>query len=251
MLKMLDLLDEVAPSGNPIFLFETETGMLLGANQKAERLFLSSQNIYSLEAIFGNSLSLNGFIEAVSQELQTEDEIKIDDVEAVTTEGVVLPCSLVFCSFDEGKKGMLLIVKLQIDRRPEFTDNLLSRSKRPAFLLDYNEEELTIRQGNQKFYQAFACTADNIEEKYESRFENLLSEDDRHRYATLVSLSLEVESSGILDIPIQTARGDRLLFYYSKRVIKPLIDRGDHCAYCLLVENGETLQAVENPFSIC
>ncbi|MFI3255064.1 MAG: hypothetical protein R3Y63_12140 [Eubacteriales bacterium] len=248
MLKILEILDREAPSGNAIFLFEVDTGKVLGGNLEANDLFSTKHNVFDLKKIFGDSLPMESLMQRITIKLDEQKITSIDDVEVVCKKNEVHRCSLDFTYLTDERKGIIMIVKIKEDFRGIFLEMLLSNSKRPAFLLEYATDDLVIRNGNDTFYQAFVCTRDNIEEKYESRLENLLSEEDRERYMSDILTGIQGGSSGILQVPLRTARGETLLFYYSKKLIKPLIDEEDKCLFCLLVGTGETQEEVECPY---
>lgn len=247
MLKILELLDREAPSGNAIFLFEVKTGKVLGGNLEANDLFATKHNVFDMHKIFGTSISMKDIVQTVQPRLETNEVTTIEDVHAVDKDREVHQCTLDFTYLTEAKEGILMIVKIKEDLRPIFLELLLANSKRPAFLLDYTDG-LVIKNANEKFYNSFVCTRETIGTKYGNKLENLLSEEDRPSYITDITAALGEGFSAICNIPFRTARGDTLLFYYSKNVIKPLIDEDEKCVFCLLVGLDETIEVVEYPF---
>lgn len=249
MLHILELLDREAPSGNAIFLFEVATGKVLGGNGEANDLFSKKHNDFDLKKIFADTLPLESLVRTMTNRLDTMKVNSVNDVKATTVDGITHPCSVDFTYLTDDRKGLLMIVKIKEDLRPIFMEMLLANSKRPAFLLDYSEG-FGISNANEVFYQGFVCNRDNIQAKYGSKLENLLSEEDRAEYVTVLEDGISQNSSGILNVPFRTARGDNLLFYFSKTVIKPLIDEGDKILFCLLVAVGETKEDVEYPYDV-
>lgn len=247
MMKILELLDREAPSGNAIFLFDVDSGKLLGGNLEANDLFSEKKDVFDLKKIFGDSLPTESLVQRITLKLDGVNHTTLENIEATCKNQEVHKCSLDFTYLTNEKKGMLMIVKIKEDFRPIFLEMLLSNSDRPAFLMEYGDN-LRIRGGNEKFYQAFVCTRENIEEKYQSKVENLLGEEDRSTHLVNITQSISQDEKAILNIPFRTARGENLLLYYSKKLIKPLIDEDDPCIFCLLVGMSESIEEVECPY---
>lgn len=242
---LLHLLDKEAKSGNPIFLLHGKTGTILAGNQKANELFASQTGNFNLDKMFGKfvAMQMNEAVKRIANEIQ----VRISDIEATTEEKKVLQCNLDFSYATDTRESILMIVKIKEDYRPFFLDTLLKKSKRPTFFMELGEH-LTIRNGNDLFYQAFACTRENIGVKYENHFDNFLSKDDREDYVSDIVQAISEKNSAIVDVPLRTARGETLYFYFSKSAVKFLCDRKKPYVYCQLVQQDETLKSVENPF---
>lgn len=246
MLHILEILDTEAPSGNSIFLIETATSTILGGNRQANDLFAWRENVFDLPAIVKNVFTVSYIVEQAQLLLAQQDIASLDDIEVVTLKGEILKCSVDLIYATEQGEGLLLILKIKEDRRPHYLKMILDKNKRPAFLLRYGDD-LLVRDGNDLFFKSFACTRDNIQEKYQNNFELFLSEEERIHYVADIYQHIQQENKGILEVPLRTARGDTLFFYFSKDAIKHLVD-DEHCAFCLLVDQEETLEEIECPY---
>lgn len=246
VLQILELLDREVPSGNPIFMIKTEQKQLIGGNEKANQLFSTEKNVFDLEKLFEESFSAL-LTEAISQLKEGQTVFTAEDLSLKNVHGEKMCVHLEFTYATNDGAGIILIMKIQEDRRPHYIEMLLKKNKHPAFMVEYGEN-LMIRQGNDAFYHAFICTEENIEEKYQNRFENFLPEDERDEYVSDIFQALSKLESGIVDIPIQTAHRDNLFFYFSKNILKNLLEEGEKCIFCLLVEQDEKIEDIEYPY---
>lgn len=247
MQYILDLLDSEAPSGNAIFLLETATAKVFGGNREAIELFQEGTKPFDLKKIFKSVYTVENLIQTGKTMLETEDIAVIKEAEVLCQSGTTYPCVLNLMYATDNQDWLLIFVKIQEDRRPYFLRMLLEGSKRPAFFLEYGEE-LIVRDGNDAFYKAFACSPENIDEKYQRKFELFIDEEDRASAMSLIYDSIQKESNKIVNVILRTARGDALKFYYSQKTLKHLIDEEETLLYCLLVGLDDTLREVESPF---
>lgn len=245
MVHILELLDTEAPSGNAIFLIETESASVLGGNRQANDMFAQRPNDFNLKKILKNAYSVHYLIELAEELLAEQDIATLKNIEIITLKDEIFSCNLDLLYATENQEGLLIIVKIQEDRRPHYLKLLLDKNNRPAFLLHCGDD-LIVRGGNDLFYKSFACTRENIQEKYQNRFELFLSEEERLNYVAHIYNTLQQESHGILNVPLRTARGEVLYFYFSKKAIKHLVE--DTSVFCLLVGQNETLEQVECPY---
>lgn len=247
--QILELLDAEVNSGNAIFLVKKESGTVVGGNQQANAMFSKVTDVFDFSQILGEENTLENLLETAKKELETQETFTVSDIFIATHEGEKLPCNLDFTYITQDQTSLLLIVKLVEDLRPKYLEMLLKKSKRPTFLLDF-EEHMVIRAANDAFYSAFACTRENIDEKYENYFDNLLNSENREEYISDIYQGLNRNSSAILDVQVQIATGEDLLFYFSKEKAKDFLEEGDVCLFCQLVGANETFESVDSPYDV-
>lgn len=247
MERILTILRVLDHSKNGIFLIHTEAGTVSGGNATAKKLFPASKGKSSLSEILGGAFTDEFLMERVVPDLMETGKCFVDNTQVTTTTGETLQTELDFVLATDDMEYIFMIIRLKEDRRPFYLQTLLRKSKHPAFLLDYGER-FTVREGNTEFYNAFACTKDNIEEKYQSLFDNFLPEETREEDVLRIFSALAEKESDILDIHVQTSHGETLFFYYNVKKLRPLIDSDERCMFCLLVGKEETLENVEYPY---
>lgn len=247
MERILTILRVLDHSKNAIFLISTETVTANGGNDKARKLFGLTGRPVELEHILGPEFSSDGFMEKVIPSLMEKEKCLIVDAPVVSQHGEPIPCDLEFVLASDDMEFIFLIIRIKEDRRPQYLDMLLKKSKRPTFILDYSQD-LKVRDGNDLFFHSFACTRENIEQKYNSLFENFLVEETRVDDVERILAAIPEEPSGVIDIHIQTAHGDTLHFYYNSQKLTPLLEEHEKCLFCKLVEPEESLPAIEYPY---
>lgn len=247
MERILTILRVLDHSKNAIFLVSTETVSANGGNEKAKILFGLGPEQVNLETILGADFSPDKFMDTVIPALMEKDRCLIKNTDVTSSEGEPIPCDLEFVLATDDMEYVFLIVRIKEDRRPVYLDMLLQKSKDPTFILDYSEH-LIVKDGNELFYNSFACTKENIDEKYQSLFDNFLAEETKTEYIEKITAAIPENPSGILDIPVKTSHGDTLYFYYNTKKIKPLIEPHEKCVFCKLINPADSLTKVEFPF---
>ncbi|MFI3253693.1 MAG: hypothetical protein R3Y63_05075 [Eubacteriales bacterium] len=175
----------------------------------------------------------------------------IEDCNLKTQKRDLLPCSLEFTYAKDSKEAILLIVKIKEDHRPHYLNILLNHMKRPAFMMECAgilEVDLIIRSANDLFYQAFACTKETIGKRYDNHFQEMIHAQGRSEYVIDIVQGVQRSFSGIIDVPVQTANGDKMVLYFSHTIAKPLLEENDNRIFCLLVNPKDTLEEIECPF---
>lgn len=247
MLKVLEMLDREAPSGNPIFLFDVDTEKLLGGNEVANDLFATKHNEFNLEKSFGSGLPLESLVRTMTLRLDNAEVATIKNIDAVTKNNENRYCNTDFTFLTAQRKGILMTVKFKKDFRDFLIKTLLAKKKRPAFLLAF-EDELIIRTVNDIFCENFSCTRENIGEIYENKLANLLKEENRDINVAQIFSSVLSRESGMIPLPLKEELGGDLQLYFSKKIIKPLLAENDQCVYCLVATPEEKFEDVEYPF---
>lgn len=245
--RILTILRVLDHSKNAIFLISTEAVTANGGNDKARKLFGLGTNPVSVESILGSEFSNEGFMEKVIPSLMETEKCLIENAPVTSVAGEAVPCDLDFVLASDDMEYIFLIIRIKEDRRGHYIENLLLKSKEPTFILDYTDE-LLVRDGNDLFYQSFACSKEDIGDKYEHLFANFLAEETKEEDVQKILEAIPDNSSGILEIPIQTAHGDILFLYYNSKKLKPLVNENERCLYCKLIEQEVTLHKVEYPY---
>lgn len=249
MVQILELLDSEVKSENAIFLFEIATGKVEGGNLQANALFAKKPDEFDMLKILSPVDSIEGLLAEACEGLKATPHCIIYNKELFTVSEETVLCNMDFTYATDSMDRMLLIIRVKEDKRPEYLKMLLKKSKRPTFLIDFGQN-MVVRDANDVFYHSFACSADTIEAKYQSHFENFLGEENREEYILNISVALNQQEKGIVEVPLQTARGEVMYFYFSKVRITQFLPEGDTCIFCQLVNQKETLEDVEYPFDV-
>lgn len=249
MERILTILRVLDHSKNAIFVIETESSSFIGGNATARKLFDLPKGKVDVGQVFGQAFNGDILMEKVIPDLMESDKSRMDEVDISSVDGEKIPSTMEFVLGSDDMEFIFMILRIQVDRRPIYLDRLFNRSKRPTFMLEC-QEQLIVSFGNQAFYKAFACTPENIEEKYQNIFDNFLAEETKEEDIARIFEAIAKESSGILDIPVKVATGETLLFYFNYKKLKPLLDEDERCLFCQLVGQDETLEQVEYPYDI-
>lgn len=247
MKKILELLDSELNTENSIFILDGATASCFGGNAKANEHFANNPDQFDFSTIFYEENPLAPLLKQATEALESQERFEVAEQILFSKEKEKYNCNLEFTFVNDSRQAILMVVKIQEDQRPHYIKLLLDRSKRPAFLIEPGEH-FQIRAANEAFYKSFACTEKTIQAKYGGNFVNFLPEEGREEYISDIRQSLHRSNSAIVDVPLQTAFGEDLLFYFSKDEIKDLLEEGEECYYCLLVGPKETLEEVEYPY---
>lgn len=247
MERILTILRVLDHSKNAIFLIHTEAGTVSGGNAQAKKLFTTGSGTSTLGAILGGSFTDDFLMDQVVPDLMETGKCFVEDVPVETVTGETIDSALDFVLASDDMEYIFMIIRLKEDRRPFYMQTLLRKSKRPAFILDYGEQ-LIVKDGNDAFYQSFACSKDDIEEKYESLFDHFLAEETKTEDVDRIFDGISGKESDILDIHVKTSHGDTLFFYYNTKKLLPLLDPHEKCMFCQLVAQDDTLEHVEYPY---
>lgn len=247
MYKVVDLLDETVNSGNPIFIIDKKSGLPVAGNKVANDLFAESRNKFDFFKIFSKEIAIKLYI--IMENFR--DTVLIDDCQLKTQRRVMLQCSLEFNYAKDTKEAILLLVKIKEDNRAHYLNVLLNHIKRPAFILECAGEEetdLIIHNANSLFYDSFACTEENIGEKYDNLFQKMLNLDGREQFVQDIVQAVGEKTNGIIDVPVQTVQREILSLYFSHTMVKPLLKENDKRFFCELVDKESTIEEIECPF---
>ncbi|MFI3254136.1 MAG: hypothetical protein R3Y63_07325 [Eubacteriales bacterium] len=248
MKKIIELIDETVNTGHPIFLIDAEKGLPVAGNTIANDLFAEYTNKFDFFKIFNKEMSIQIFM---ILENFTGDKV-IEDCYVTTQKRDLLPCSVEFTYGKDTKEAILMIVKIKEDHRAHYLNILLNHMKKPAFMMECAgvlEVDLVIHSANELFYEAFACTKDTIGQKYQNHFQEMIHAQGRAEYITDITQAVQRSGSGIIDVPVQTSNGDKMVLYFSHTIAKPLLEENDSRIFCLLVNPEDTIEEIECPFA--
>lgn len=248
--KVLDALETQHNAVNAILVVEIALRRVVMANALAIQYFAVRGDEISLQKTLGRERDLSDLFSSVEEDLQVNVVSLLENTEVESTEGESLDCHITFTYATPEKKHVFIKIHPIIDNRPYYLEKFIESRKRPAFSLNINEN-LTVNHGNHLFYQAFACNKTSMKLRYKSYFGNLLSEERRHDYEGMIYAAIKENPVGKLDIPVQTANGETLFFYYDSLRLRQVEDDFNNNLFCLLVHDSDSLEDLTNPFDNC
>lgn len=247
-LSMLDILNQNANAVNAILAVDIEKQTVVGENQLAKEYFSAKEGATDFVRLLGPATNSDEFVRKVREALKRRDKVQITGAHVMGKTGEKLECDMTFSYITPENTHVFMKIRPKIDNKPYYLEKFIETRRRPAFTLNLHED-LTINYGNEAFFQAFACTKDTMKSKYNSLFANLLSQESKDQDVKTIRQAVEDQSSGILDeVSLQTARGDRLWFYYNKNKLKQVENDSKRNLFCLLVDSEATLEELEDPF---
>ncbi len=245
--KVLDALDTKYSAINAIMVVELSSRHVVMSNALAVEYFAGRDDIISLQRMLGRDTDLVDFFEMVQQTLDVEHIAVVDDVMAEGKTGDDLDCRITFTYATPSKKFLFMKLHPVVNNRPYYLEKFIETRKRPCFTLSLNEN-LSVNHGNPMFYKAFACNKTSMKLRYKNYFGNLLSEEFRQDYEAMIYQAVEEKPYGRLEIPVQTALGEALWFYYDTTRLRQVESDFRNNLFCLLVQKNATHEQLSNPF---
>lgn len=245
-LKMLEALEN---SINAILAIELKSEKVVSQNRQARELLSSKGQPIDLSVLFSSKAKKNTVLNTMYSALQHEDKFRMWDCELMGGDKEIVKSDIEFSFVTSAKTHVFLKVRPIVDNKAFYLEKFIETRKRPAFTLS-RFGPLLVGLGNQSFYSSFACNKETIKTKYNSEFVRFLQQEGREETEAEIRSAIEHHSNGILNIPIQTARGESLLFYYDTKKLKQLEKEADSLMFCLLVSKDDTIEDLDDPFDM-
>lgn len=245
--SVLDSLSTQHSGISAIMVVEIKTRRVVMSNTLGMQYFSGRDDIISIQKMFGRDTDMADLFQSVTDALDA-DQIAI--VQDVTTEGRAgdeMECRITFTYATPSKKFFFMKVRPVVNNRPYYLEKFIESRKRPCFTLGL-QENLTVRQGNPLFYKAFACNKTSMKLRYKNYFGNLLAEEFRQEYEAMIYEAVKGKPFGRLDIPVQTAQGEALWFYYDTTRLVQVEEDFNNNLFCLLVRKDDSQEDLINPF---
>ncbi len=243
----LDALETKYSAINALLVVEVAQRRVVMSNSLALQYFSIRDNEISLQKTLGREMNLEDLFQSVKERLEEKIVTILENTEVESNDGDIFSCHISFTYATPKKNYMFIKIHPIFDNRPYYLEKFIESRSRPAFSLNINEN-LTINHGNNSFFQAFACNKASMKLRYKNYFGNLLSEENRQEYEGLIFESLKTTPVAKLDIPVRTAQGETLYFYYDSLRLQQVEDDYKNNLFCLLVREDETQEDLSNPF---
>lgn len=232
---------------NAIMVVDISSRRVVMSNGLALEYFSQKDDVISLQKILGRNTDVTNFFSTITEELS-------DNLHAVKEAQTVqdkdeedMLCNLVFTYATPAKQHVFMKIHPILDNKPYYLEKFIETRSRPAFTLNINEK-LTVNHGNPKFYQCFACNKTSMKLRYKNSFGNLLADEFRKDYEDLIYEEVKKNPMGRLDIPVQTALGEVLWFYYDTTRLRQVESDPMNNLFCLLVSKDDSTEDLNNPF---
>ncbi len=245
-LKMLEALEK---SLSAILAVELKSEKVVSENLRARELLSENGKNIDLSALFFTKVNKNNILNAMYSALQHEDKYRIWETEVQTGDKGKLECDLEFSFITDVRTHIFIKIRPIVDNKSYYLQHFIETRKRPAFTM-CRTGNFIVGIGNDKFYKAFACDKDTIKTKYNNEFSHFLNQDGRKETVEKLRTAIEQNSSGILDIPIQTARGETLYFFYDTKKLRQVEKEAGTLMFCLLVAKTDTIEELCDPFDL-
>lgn len=246
--KDLDALESKPASTNAIMVVEVQSRRVIMSNEQSLTFFGRNDGVISLQRTLGLETDLSDLFRSVVEDLEENVHTVLEDTTVVLNDEEEMECNIVFTFATPEKKHLFMKVHPIVDNRPYYMEKFIESRKRPAFTLNVNEN-LTVNCGNENFYKCFACNKTSMKLRYKNYFGNLLAEEMRRDYEEMIHAAVKSQTSGILDVPVQTALGEVLYFYFDATRLKQVTDDPSVNLFCLLVPKDITEADLKDPFN--
>lgn len=243
----LDSLQKTYNAINAIIVVDIETRRAVMANDLALQYFSEKDDIISMQTVLGRDINIEAMFADIVTDLETNLHSVRENTTTVGAMGDDLECDLVFTYATPDKKQLFMKVHPIIDNKPYYLEKFIETRSRPAFTLNVHEN-LTVNFGNEKFYKSFACNKTSMKLRYKNYFGNLLAEELRQDYEATIHSAIKDQECARLDIPVQTAMGEVLWFYFDKKRLRQVESDPNNNLFCLLVSKDDTTEDLNNPF---
>lgn len=236
-------------SFNAILGVEVSTLKVISENRQARELLAIDGAPIRLSTLFFSKDKAETRMKEVMKNLEVYDKVHVWDTEVMSRDSETMACDVEFSYVNSDKTHLFLKLRPILDNKTFYLEKFIETRKRPAFTLS-KEGEFHVGLANEAFYKAMACNAVSIETRYKKEFVRFLQEEGREETEQQIREAMKSNSRGILDIPIQTAYGDVLWFYYDTNKLKQLEKESDSLMFCLLVDRSDTIADLTDPFDI-
>ncbi len=245
----LAMLEALENSLSAIVAIELKSEKIVSENKKARELLSIKGKPIDLSELFFSKSKKNHLINAAYSALQREDKYRVWDTEVRGSAKDNVKCDIEFSFVNDAKTHFFLKIRPIVDNKSYYLEKFIETRRRPAFTMN-RHGDFIVGLGNDSFYAAFACNKETIKTKYNGEFVRFLQEEGRKQTEAKIRNAIAKNSNGILDIPIQTARGDTLFFYYDTKKLKQVEVEVDNTMFCLLVSKTDTIEALDDPFDL-
>lgn len=245
----LEVLKVLEKSVSAILAIESDTLKTISENHRATELLSINAAPIRLSTLFFSKSKAEKIMAEVTAQLETQDKYRIWDTEVMSATREPLPCDMEFSYVNDSKTHFFLKIRPILDNKTYYLEKFIETRKRPAFTMN-KHGEFIVGLGNDSFYKSFACNQETIRTRYKGEFIRFLQEEGRKEDEAKIRNAISEKSSGILDIPIQTAYGDTLWFYYDTQKLKQLEKEENTLMFCLLVNKTDTIEDLADPFDL-
>lgn len=245
--KMLDALENKSNGINAIMVVDIKARRVIMATDLALEYFGNRDNVISLQRTLGLESDIEKILATVVEELEDKQVSTLSDSLVVDKTGEEIECEIAFTFATPEKEQLFMKIHPILNNRPYYLEKFIESRKRPAFTLNLNEN-LTVNLGSPAFYKCFACNKTSMKLRYKNYFGNLLSVEMRQDYESIIHAAVQEQPFGKLDIPVQTAMGEVLYFYFDTRRLKQVEEDFNNNLFCLLVSKEDTDEDLTNPF---
>lgn len=245
-LKMLEALEN---SLSAILAIELKSEKIISENKRARELLSENQKDIDLSVLFFTKVNKNNVFNSMYSSLQHEDKYRIWETEVQGAGQIKIECDVEFSFVTDAKTHVFLKIRPFVDHKSFYLENFIETRKRPAFTMN-RVGEYIIGIGNEKFYRAFACNKESIVTKYNSEFKQFLNQEGRSETLEEIRETMSKNSHGIIDVPIQTARGETLYLFYDTKKLRQVEKEAGTLVFCLLVSKTDTVEELTDPFDL-
>lgn len=239
-----DFISEMNRGNNAIVTIDMQENKVLAGNLLAHKMFGRPDKTFDFSKILGEYPDSTGFIQNVRMLLTGTDTAEVQDSFVLGENREKIPCDLTFDVPTADRSVIVLRACPIVDQNRFILETFIQSRKHPAFTLNVYEN-LKIVHGNDEFYRTFACTVESMAEKYDNQFISMLSEDSMEDDESQIFTALKEKPCGILDVKVQTARGESLYFYYDTEKLKLVEPDWNSNLFCMLVEKDTPLEQLE------
>lgn len=229
-----------------ILVLNVRSGLVEGSNSIAKEYFLKRGDEVVYEDLFEYIDEGRNIMRLAMGSLESREEITMTNREIITKDKVRVKADLKFMYITPEKNYLLIVIKPEIDNKRYYLERFVDTRRRPAFT--YNINDLTIDYANNLFHRAFATDKVRLVKVHNSKLTNFMSEDYRADFNNTIRDSVNSISSMIIDIPFSTATGKHLSLFYNTETLKGVSERNSGIVYFCMVERGENLKDVSDPF---
>lgn len=239
-----EFISEMNRGDNAIVTIDLQAGKVLAGNIMAHKLFGRPDKTFDFSKILGDFNSSDTFVQNITNILGPGLTAEVKDTFILGEHKEKIPSDLIFDALTEDKNIVVMRACPIVDQKRFILETFIESRRHPAFTLNVYEN-LKIVHGNQQFYRTFACDQESMAEKYDNQFISMLSEDRMEDDENQIFTALKEKPCGILDVKIQTARGESLYFYYDTEKLKLVEPDWNSNLFCMLVEKDTPLELLE------
>ncbi len=239
-----DFITEMNRGNNAIVTIDMTECKVVAGNILAHKMFGRPDKTFDSAKILGEFSNISDFIQNLRMLLTGTDTAEVKDSFVLGENREQISCDLMYDILTADRNIVVMRASPVVDQRRYILQTFIQSRKHPAFTLNVYEN-LKIVHGNDEFYRTFACTVQSMAEKYDNQFISMLSEDRMEDDESQIFNALKEKPCGILDVKIQTARGESLYFYYDTEKLKLIEPDWNSNLFCMLVEKDTPLEQLE------